>query len=57
MTGLANFGEVLAAKQIDLLRELIPRLRGLALSSMLRTLCTCHSCAKQKLPLSQVGST
>jgi putative ABC transport system substrate-binding protein len=29
VTGLANFAEVLAAKQIDLLRELIPRLSRL----------------------------
>jgi putative ABC transport system substrate-binding protein len=31
VTGLANFAEILASKQIDLLREMLPRLRRLGL--------------------------
>jgi putative ABC transport system substrate-binding protein len=57
VTGLTNFAEVLAAKQVDLLRELIPRLSRLGALVNVTNPLHVPQLQETKLLLSQMGST
>jgi putative ABC transport system substrate-binding protein len=48
VTGLTNFAEELASKQIDLMRELLPRLARLAALVNVANPCTCHNGARPR---------
>jgi ABC-type uncharacterized transport system substrate-binding protein len=48
VTGLTNFAEELASKQIDLMRELLPRLTRLAALINMETPCMCRNGARPR---------
>jgi putative ABC transport system substrate-binding protein len=52
ITGLTNFAEELASKQLDLIRELLPALPVWVSSCTSRTRCTCLNGKKRGLPRS-----